>query len=340
MSELSDYKKEFFSKIAVKVKGLHTGFTRLEKHTLGALDSNYVLIGGSSGSGKTTLMDAMLLRICKSAFDANIPIFIKYYSLEIPKNRKIAKLISLLLLTNYKIEISDMDILNFSDLDTSIYKEKIEECYDLLDKYLINVDFTFEATSYIQFGKDLKKIADLNGEFIKDNYGKTVYKKYAESSKVFIFFDHLGLAEETEGLSKKNIIDKLSKCAVKYRNLCSFSFYLVQQFNRNVNNIERIKYSGVDLRPDSSDFSDSSCSYHDSDQVFALFNPYAFNLEETLNYNMAQFKGYFRALFVLKNRFGIDNAAIGLLFKGKSNYIRELPPAEEINDNIIKALNI
>lgn len=325
MFNLSAYKEEWIKKTNIKIKGLHTGFNRFEKYSLGALEGNYVLIGGSSGSGKTTLIDYILLSICKSAKERNIPIKILYYSLEIPKDRKIAKFVSLILLSRYKIELSDMDILNRTDVDINEFKEKIYECYDIVSNYLDNVQFTFEAINPTQVYKDLINIRDNN-------------KNIENKPQVYVFLDHIKLLKTERGFSIKETMDKMSEYAVYFRNTCNYSFYILQQFNRSITNIDRVKYSGVDLMPNREDFADTSTTYFDSDQVFATFNPSIYNLPDCLGYQLYNFKGFFRALFILKNRFGEENKGVGVFFKGKCNYMKELPLPSELNDNDIKQL--
>lgn len=98
-----------------------------------------------------------------------------------------------------------------------------------------------------------------------------------------------------------------------------------------VSNIERVKYRGVDLSPEQSDFRDSVNPYIDADVVMGLLNPYKMQLETSLNYNInvegfpGNLKGKYRLLKVIKNRLGQDNISIGLYTKPEAGYFEELP---------------
>lgn len=334
---MRDYKDEFFENTKYKKLGLNIGFPKLQKVILGALKATYTLIGGGSGSGKSTFVDYILLNILQDAKQRNIPIKCFYYSFEINKDKKLAKLISNLLYVKYQIELSDMDILNYTETIIDEYKPIINDCYDEVSELINDVEFTWKGTNPTQIYKDIHKFANENGTYktqILDEEKNIIKKDYIpnkDSPLVFIFIDHAKLSKKERGYDTKTNIDKISEYLVDFRNDFGYSSYLLQQFNRSISNVERAKYSGIELAPNDSDFSDTSNTYQDADVVLALFNPQKYNLKEYAGYNLFLLKGKFRSGHVLKNRYGEDNKVIGLHFLGKVNYIQELPQSTEIN---------
>lgn len=61
----------------------------------------------------------------------------------------------------------------------------------------------------------------------------------------------------------------------------------------------------------------------------ALFSPYAYELDNYLDYDITKFKDNIRFLEVLINRDGNSNGIIALYFDGAVNYFNELPRASD-----------
>lgn len=135
-------------------------------------------------------------------------------------------------------------------------------------------------------------------------------------------------------------MDKLSEYVVACRNMFNMTFFIVQQFNQSLSNIERIKYRGVNLEPEQNDFRDSGNLYIDSDVALGLLNPYKMQIETSLSYNINvegfphNLKNKYRLLKVIKNRLGEDNKTIGLYTKPEAGYFEELPKEMTSEDYI------
>lgn len=72
-----------------------------------------------------------------------------------------------------------------------------------------------------------------------------------------------------------------------------------------------------------------------ADVVLALFNPHKHNLPRYQNYLInqstnAQGFSRFRAITLLKNSYGMDNAILGFKFVGENGYFEELVKASEM----------
>jgi hypothetical protein len=68
--------------------------------------------------------------------------------------------------------------------------------------------------------------------------------------------------------------------------------------------------------------------------MLGLFNPYSYDLDQYLGYDIKQLKGNARFLEVVVNRHGVSNGICPLMFLGEVCYFKELPlPNDVINMN-------
>ena len=79
--------------------------------------------------------------------------------------------------------------------------------------------------------------------------------------------------------------------------------------------------------------SDSSAPSQAAEQVIGIFYPHRELIPKCLDYEIkTEMKDRFRALQILKNRYGRSDLAIGVGFYGEIGYWKELPRAEDIYD--------
>ena len=138
----------------------------------------------------------------------------------------------------------------------------------------------------------------------------------------------------------------MSEYIVACRNMFNMTFFMVQQFNQSLSNIDRVKFRGVSLEPEMGDFRDSVNPYIDADIVMGLLNPAKMQLETSLGYNINvegfpyNLKYKYRLLKIIKNRLGQDNISIGLYTKPEAGYFEELPKAVDMtNEDYTRYLN-
>lgn len=139
------------------------------------------------------------------------------------------------------------------------------------------------------------------------------------------------LGKIERGFTLKQNIDKISEYIVGCRNMFNMTFYIVAQFNQGLSSVERMKFKGVDISPQQTDFKDSTSPYQDADIVLGLMNAFKMDLETSLQYNIKvdgfpyNLKGKYRLLKIIKNRLGQDNISIGLYTKPEAGHFEELP---------------
>lgn len=103
-----------------------------------------------------------------------------------------------------------------------------------------------------------------------------------------------------------------------------------------MSSIERLKYKGVDLSPQQSDFKDTTNPYSDADVVIGLMNPYKLDMTSSMGYDVDKLNGNLLMLKIIKNRFSTSDIAIGLYANPKAGEFKELEPPNKINYNNYK----
>ena len=329
-------------------EGLANGFNRINDYIYNVQRATYTLIGGLSGASKTTLVDFMILNALEDAETKGINVDVDYYSWEINEVTKRANWLSIIIYNKYNRVISPQKIKGLGALRLDEDEQQIvfDEIPNL-NRLFAKINWHWVPTNPTGIYNHLWKKMSLKGTFIKEEYtdenGETKEKitgYIANDPNTYHIgiLDHIALAKLERGFTLKLNIDKISEYCVILRNLFRMTFFIVQQFNQGLSGIERIKFKGVDISPNQSDFKDSTNPYTDADVVLGLLNAYKMDLETSLNYNINiegfqyNLKGKYRLLKVIKNREGSDSIAIGLYTKPEAGYFEELPKEMTIED--------
>jgi len=164
-----------------------------------------------------------------------------------------------------------------------------------------------------------------------------IYIPYDPKLIILFVIDHLGKVRHESGLNDKGTLDKMSayiQIARDHYGMCGIG---INQFNRNNSNIMR--RVNTDMSPEKSDFKGSGNMYEDADVVIGLFNPFEFGISSYLKYKVNKLvndEGYnrFRSSSILKNTYGIDNAAFGCQFIGECGFYKELPKAGDMTEQL------
>jgi len=328
-----------------KYQGLDNGFKRLNEVIFGIQRRCYTLLGGNSGCYKTTLVDYMLFNALEDAKKKGIKLTVFYYSFEIDKITKQCNWLAQYINKKYNKTISPETIKGLGA--NRLTKEE----FDLINQELPHIEslfqeinFKFVPTNPTGVYNELWKFGEDNGTIHKENYSyiDSEGKKHTGSriagytpdnpdSYVLVIMDHMALMRKERGYQTKEIIDKYSEYCTELKNLFGFSFINIQQFNSSLSSVERMKFKGVDLSPQQSDFKDSTNPYQDADVVIGVMCPYKLDMETSLGYQVNKLKDKLLYLKVIKNRLSKDNVGIGLYVDAKVGRFQELPPADKIN---------
>lgn len=125
--------------------------------------------------------------------------------------------------------------------------------------------------------KFLMEHAQSSGRFVKSsskfNNRITGYEASNPDKYTIIITDHLRKLIPERGWGMKQTVDKYIEYSVELRNWCGYTFAHIIHTNRNMSDIERIKYNKNELYPTSEDIKDTGNLSEDADYVFTMFNP-------------------------------------------------------------------
>lgn len=314
-----------------KNKGYSMGLPKLESVVDGVTANTYTLVFSPSGVGKSSIaLYAYIYRpIMEHLDDDNFKVF--YASLEMSADLLFAKLLGMYIFEKYGIELSPKELLSrkkdfiLSDEYYSIVQEclpwlkRVEEIVTIYDKGM-NAE-----TLYTLLMKDLEN----NGSFSESDKRK-IYIPNNPNLVYLVVIDHISLLRPNKGRSLKEEIDLVSSYLVTLRNMCKISPLVIMQANRDSAGMDRRKEGLSNMRL--SDTKDSGGPVQDAEIVISLFSPNRERLNTYNKYNISILLDKFRAVTVLKNRYGEADVEIGMNFFGKCGIWKELPRPDEIYD--------
>lgn len=113
---------------------------------------------------------------------------------------------------------------------------------------------------------------------------------------------------------------------------------ILQQLNRQSGSMDRRK-ANMQL-PEIQDLKGTGGVAEASDVVIAIFNPARQKVADWEGYNIDTLRDKFRALVILKNRYGEPDVAIPVNFFGKVNIFMEIPSSDVVSRDYPKYLDI
>lgn len=314
--------------------GLSTGSAKLGLYMDDYLPGTSYLIGGASGSGKSSFMLEKFIYNPLQDFlndeskrDRD-PYWI-LFSLEMTQEQVYAKLCSMYIYDKYGIQLKFKEMFSrgkdcmLSDEHYEILNGEIDDFLDILDKRLIFHEGVLTEEIYMAtLNEELKRFGKFSGnQYIANN----------PQQIIGVVIDHCSLVKATNGRTKKDEMDAISRDSVIIRNKTKIvSPIHVSQFNRSSNSDERLKQSMQ--APNASDYKDSGALYEDSQVVIALFSPHKYSLNSYHGYNIKVLEQAFIAVYLLKSRFGTSDLWIPFGFYGDCSRYYELPRPDTIND--------
>jgi hypothetical protein len=294
-------------------EGLNNGLGRANEFVHGLQRSTGYLVGGLSGTAKTTLVDYMH-QLCPY-FDAKkkgIKFGSIYFSWELGKVRKKIRFASAFISNKYRIRLPVSYILSrgkhrCSQEHWEIVKEiepDVEELFDTIQMHN-------EPCNSRRFREILIKHAKQHGTFKTittiDEFGEKQeivvgYTPKDPNAVWEIIIDHISYAQEDPGANLKQTIDRISKTCVWFRNICGYSYTIIQQFGSDMQTTDRRKFDKNEASPMRLDFADSKYTYNDADIVWGLLSPYGMGFPEFKGYDSSRLRTSYIQAFLMKNR--------------------------------------
>lgn len=333
---------------------------RLSKVLPGVRKSTYVCITASTKQSKTQLTDFLYMyqpiEWLLEHKNSNIKLKIKYFSLELSKQVKMAQAICYRLFTYYDILINPDNLMSIFDgyvLDDeilSIIKSKeFKEWFDFFEETVEFIDYIKSPTGINMF---MDEYAEKNGTWEykeidwknDDNtiIKRTIKNKYIPNNPdeiVIPIIDHVGLLHE-KNLTKYQAIEILStKYCLRMRDKLGYSPVIVQQQSAQATTQQFTNSGNTVLdkvRPSREGLADNKATGLDVNLMLGIFSPYLYGIEEYNDWDLTRLRDNHRELSIILNRNGKSNASIDLYFNGAVNYFKELPknPSEKIYNKV------
>lgn len=311
--------------------GISTGIPKLDKVIGGIQRSRYYTIAASSSVGKSALMLFIMYNILRNE-NKKQPVYFLYFSLEIPANVLLAKLMSLYCAEEYGVYLTLDDILSFqtpiSDSNFE-YLKGAKKWIESISDYLIVVDTMLNCK--ILYHETLK-FAEKFGTF-EEIEGKKRFIPNNPNQLLIGVIDHGLLMQPSEGREIKQEIDMASAYMVTLKNKLSMSWFMLMQQNRDSSSMDRRK---ADLsEPGLADIKQTGNVGQDSDVVLQLFYPFREKLTTYRGYRILGEQGlsrWHRSIITSKNRYGVADQVINTWFAGSVGWWKSLPEPDQITD--------
>lgn len=331
--------------IPFPIKGLED-YLEIAKNTM------YVL-AGSTGSGKSTIaVEVFITGVIKwylaNKDKSNVKVSIIYFGMERKQVMLTAKLLSRFIFEEQGIEISAKKILGRTKekltLEEQVLVKKYAEVFKTWqeDELFICSEGSKNPTGIKMF---LDNFAEKHGKVNKRGDGvldDRTYEANHPNHIVLPITDHLTLlkAQKDATGNRKQRLDLFSETMRTSRDLYGFSPVIVQQMNRSISDVNRLKLG--DTLPKLSDFAETSDTQNDADVAIALLDPWRVlgndADEDILRYKLKKLKDskgrkFYRSMHILKNTYGADGISIPLAFHPVYGIFKKMPKiAQEMTE--------
>tara|TARA_R110000772_G_scaffold183128_1_gene294313 strand:- start:158 stop:1369 length:1212 start_codon:yes stop_codon:yes gene_type:complete len=344
-------------------------YPKLAQSVPGIVPGMITMITAGSGVGKTQVTKALAVREpLEYAVKHGLKIKIFYFALEESEQEFIDTMICNYVSQKAKVEVDILTLQGYrqGSLDSKtmlVIETYIDEIEELLESVEI-IDSVYNPTGIYKYCRDY---ADRNGthhfedrEFIKNKidkdpesptFGKKITTK--ENTKVYshyepndpnqitiVIVDHMSLLTPEKNKDTGLMMNQHQTMAHWSTN------YALKQVTKHWNwavvNVIQQEQSGEKeqftmkgesvqkkTEPSLANFANNKEIQRDAKIVLGVYSPDRYGFTEYHGYDIGRFRDCFRAIRVLKNRFGPPNKYYHFLFDGATNRFVELPKASE-----------
>ena len=344
-------------------------YPKLMSSVPGVVPGMIQMVTAGSGIGKTQATKALYVRQpLEYALKNNLNLKIFYFALEESQQEFIDTMICNFISSRCSIKMDLLTLQGYREksLEQSLMDlidNHIDDIEKLLEKVEI-VDSVYNPTGIYKYCRDY---ADKNGthhfkdkEFIKNKIDKTpgsatygqkitvkekvkVYSHYEPhdpNAFTIVVVDHMSLLTPEKNKETGQMMNQHQTMAQWSTN------YALKQITKHWNwavvNVIQQEQSGEKeqftnkgesiqkkTEPSLANFANNKEIQRDAKVIIGVYSPDRYGFEHYHSYDIRRFRDTFRALKVLKNRFGPPNKYIHYLFDGATNRFSELPKAGE-----------
>lgn len=347
-------------KIGGGITSISPPFPRLAKKFPGWVKGTYTIITANSGIGKTKVTKFFAVTSVYNFIKENPSIKAKvfYFALEESKETFWLSMISTVLHDKYNLDISPQQLMSLGEftLNSDILDKvkSVEEEINDMEKYIDVIDHIFNPYGIYHYVREWFKTANI-GHFkvIKSEEGDIAGDFVYDDENMYVFgiTDHISLlSPESEGKfsQQKTLHEAMSYfsqqyCLKQFTKRLKMVTINVQQQAADKEKQEFYRGQSIEkkLEPSLEGLADNKLISRDADLVLGIFAPTRYELEKYRKYDINRLKDRYRCIIFLKDRhYGLANTYLSLYFNGASNVMKELPPENEMTDEIYEAIRL
>lgn len=345
-------------------RGLSIGHSQLSYVMPNLQPSTMYLLGGESGSGKSAFAyETFIYNPYEDWYgnlrndpDYKLKIFV--WSLEMDKHIVVTKAVCRKIFLDYG-RIVDVNFV------LSRGKNRVSsDIYEIVKSYISYYEEFEDRVMFLEpenptgIYHKLQKYMRDNGTEVthpmtikhKDGTEEEIVKfdRYTPDKKnthVIVLVDHLALLKSERSMSKKDKIDKFIEYAIFLRDRYGVTFVLVQQLNRALSSVDRMKLPH-ELDVQISDFKETSDTTDAANFILGMFSPNRYPaIKSYRGYHITDGEGFiglkdrFRSLKILKSRDGNADIGVGMSFVGEVGHFEELPFATNMTREMYQRIS-
>jgi len=333
-------------------------YPKLTESIPGVVPGMIQMVTASSGVGKTQVTKALYVREpLEYALKHGIKLKIFYFALEESQQEFIDTMICNFISSRCGISMDLLTLQGFREKSLSqdkmdLIDQHIQDIEDLLENVEI-IDSVYNPTGIYKYCRDY---ADKNGthvfedrEFIKKKSDgstqKVVNKVYSHyvpndiNAMTIVIVDHISLL--TPEKRKDGVMMNQHQTMAHWSTNYALK-QVTKHWNWAVVNVIQQEQSGEKeqftnrgesiqkkTEPSLAGFANNKEIQRDAKIVVGVYSPDRYGFEDYHGYDIRRFRDSFRAIKILKNRFGPPNKYYHYLFDGATNRFAELPKASE-----------
>jgi hypothetical protein len=321
------------------------------------------MVTAGSGVGKTQVTKALYVREpLEYALKNNLNLKIFYFALEESEQEFIDTMICNFISARCDVRMDLLTLQGYREksLDAgfmALIDSHIDEIEELLEKVEI-IDSVYNPTGVYKYCRDhadrtgkhhyedrefIKQKIDQDGNFYTVKEKTKVYSHYVPndpSAFTIVIVDHMSL------LTPEKIKDTGSMMN-QHQTMAHWSTnYALKQVTKHwgwaVVNVIQQEQSGEKeqftnkgesiqkkTEPSLAGFANNKEIQRDAKVIIGVYSPDRYGFDDYHGYDIRRFRDTFRAMKILKNRFGAPNKYHHFLFDGATNRFKELPKADE-----------
>lgn len=326
-----------------------SGLSKLLKYVPGIVPGIMYKITSGTGAGKTQFAKfAFVYQPILFAIKHKVNYHVIYFALEESMEEFLDSLFIHVLQRVFKVKIDRFTLASTGGtmltLTEMAFVEKAKYIVSNIMEHVTVIDNKYKPTDMYNV---CREIAEKEGKFIINAKGREIYTPNDPSAVRLVITDHISLVEEEFEVETGKYLDR-TKSMAKWHTQHQRKI-ITKQWGWAALNVQQ---QGLDseqqvftnkgetvinkLLPTMDGLANNREISRDDYVILGLFAPERFKIEKYLGYNICDpatvsdnFYDNFRAVTLIKNRFGTPNKTLPLYFDGSYNFFEELPDRTE-----------